>query len=91
MGPDFNFVLMQCSAYIMVMALNNLKKEGWPVLHRLCKDLEQIPIFIVVNQNVQSLKNVQVLNYFHFGVLQILSQLFIVTFWHYQELRPALS
>lgn len=52
--------------YIVIVPLNNLKEEGWAILHVLGEDLQQIATFIIVHKDfqllyvqlIQSLKNI---------------------------------
>ena len=45
----------------MVVSLNDLEEDSWPVLHGLREDLQKIAIVIIINQNLQFLKLCQVL------------------------------
>ena len=53
---QFN-TLEQCfevprSEPLMVVSLDYLQKDSWPILHGLREDLQKIPIVIVINQNL---------------------------------------
>ena len=49
------------SEALMVVSLDHLEKDSWPVLHGLREDLQEIAIVIVINQNLQFLQLCQVL------------------------------
>lgn len=38
---------------LMVATLDHLHEEGWSVLQRLCEDLEEVTLVIVVDQNLK--------------------------------------
>lgn len=42
-------------SYLMVMALYDLNEKCWSVLHWFAEDLQQVPVFVVVDQNFQLL------------------------------------
>ena len=46
---------------LMVISLDDLKEDSWPILHRLGEDLQKIAIVIIINQNLQFLQLCQVL------------------------------
>lgn len=39
----------------VVVSLNDLQKESGTILHRFRKDLQQVPIVVIVNQDIQLL------------------------------------
>lgn len=41
--------------YIVIVPLNDLKEEGWAILHVLGEDLQQIAIFVIVHKDFQLL------------------------------------
>ena len=44
---------------MMIVSLNNFNKEGWPILHWLRKYLQQVTVFIEINQDFVFLKTEQ--------------------------------
>ena len=46
---------------LMVVSLDDLEEDSWPILHRLREDLQKIAIVIIINQNLQFLQFCQVL------------------------------
>ena len=46
---------------LMVISLDDLEEDSWPILHRLREDLQEIAIVIIINQNLQFLQFCQVL------------------------------
>lgn len=73
----------------MVASLNDLDEESRPVLERLCKQLQQIALLVVVNQNAQLLDVVQVLLNRRAEALQTLAQVIVVRRWDREELSTA--
>ena len=73
----------------MIASLNNLQEQRWPILNILGKNLQQISIFIIINQNLQLLQNLQILFDFHIAVGQILAKHIIVSIRNGQEMHAA--
>ena len=46
---------------LMVVSLNDLEEDSWPILHGLREDLQKVPVVIIINQNLQFLQLCQVL------------------------------
>ena len=46
---------------LMVISLDDLEEDSWPILHRLREDLQEIAIVIIINQNLQFLQFCQIL------------------------------
>lgn len=42
--------------HLMIVPLNDLQEQRWPILHRLAEDLQQIAVLVVVDENFQLLQ-----------------------------------
>uniref|UniRef100_A0A182LXF1 Uncharacterized protein n=1 Tax=Anopheles culicifacies TaxID=139723 RepID=A0A182LXF1_9DIPT len=62
----------------MVVSLNHFNEQCRSVLHVLGEDLQQIPIFVVIDQNFQLLQYGQILLYLHTARLEPLAQLIVL-------------
>ncbi len=40
----------------MIVPLNDLQEQRWPILHRLAEDLQQVAVLVVVDENFQLLQ-----------------------------------
>merc|ERR1719384_1180422 len=73
---------------LMVVSLNDLKEDSWPILHGLGEDLQKIAIVIIINQNLQFLQLCQVLLNLDFRVRKTLSEHVIIRDWNFEEFLP---
>src|SRR5260370_8457285 len=71
---------------LRAFALNDLKKERWPVLDRFGKDLQQITFVVAINQNAELFQCVQ----FFVNMANTIEQCVVVSRRNFQELEPAL-
>jgi len=72
----------------VVVALDNLDENSWPVLHWLGEYLEKISVVIVVNQDLQLLDLVQVLLHLDRRASEPLPEQVIVAVRDIEELCP---
>lgn len=63
---------------LMISALNDLKEESGAIFDRLGKDLQQVALLVVVDQNLVLLQSVNVFFHFEASLRDSLTQLIIV-------------
>lgn len=68
-----------CTKALMVLALNNFNKESGPVFNGFGKDLKKVAAFVIVDENVEFGKDIQVLRYLCRGGFQAEFQVFVVS------------
>ncbi len=44
--------------YLVVLALDNLPKQRWSVLDRLGKDLQQVALIVIIDENLELLQHI---------------------------------
>ncbi len=71
----------------MISTLNDLVEKRWSIFDRLGEDLQQIAMFIVVDQDAQFLKRIEVLSDLDRRFGEFLAQRGVVGLWHAQELH----
>lgn len=57
--PTAHTNLIPRTTYKMVVPLDNLQKQGWPVLHGLGEDLKEVALVVEINQDFQFLEKKQ--------------------------------
>ena len=53
---------------LMVATLDDFEEESWAILERLCEDLKKVALVIVVDEDLLSLKHVDILLHLHVDV-----------------------
>src|ERR1700731_4384664 len=71
---------------LRALALNDFEKESRPVFHRLGKDLEQIALFIPVDQDAQPLQGFEVFVDMAYSI----QHRGVIARWYVQEFHAAL-
>ena len=74
---------------LVVVPLNDLDKDGRPVLEGLGEDLEQVAVIVVIDENPQLLEDVDVFFDLHLGALEPLAQLAVIGVGNVQELSAS--
>jgi hypothetical protein len=74
----------------VVSSLDHLQKQRGPVLHVLGEDLQQIPVLVVIDQDLQFLQNIQIFGDSDLAVLQLVAKNVVVAVGHLQELHSPL-
>jgi len=74
---------------LMVAALNGFEEERRPVLARLREDLQEISIFVEVDEDVELLQRVHVFLDNRLGVTQSFAEVLVVSLRNGQEHAPA--
>jgi hypothetical protein len=62
----------------MVLALDDFNKQSRPIFDGFSKDLQEVPLLIVINQNMQFLQSIQILRYFCCGSSETQTQVLVV-------------
>ena len=75
----------------MVVSLDHLKEQSWSVFNWLGKDLQQVALVIVVNQDLQFLQLFDILCDLDASISKSLFQILIVGVWYSQELNTSVS
>lgn len=75
----------------MVLSLDHLDEESWSVLNGLGEDLEEIALFIVVDQDFVLLENIDILGDLEIHILQILPNVVIVGIRNVEEFNSPSS
>lgn len=55
LNPTARTNIVPRTTYKMVVPLDNLQKQGWPVLHGLGEDLKEVALVVEINQDFQFL------------------------------------
>lgn len=75
--------------YLMIVSLDHFQEQRRPILHVLAEDLQQIPVLIEIDQNLQLLQHFQVLRHLDAALGQPLAQRRIIVGRNRQELHAA--
>ena len=74
---------------LVVVPLNDLDKDGRPVLEGLGENLEQVTVIVVIDENPQLLEDVDVFFDLHLGALEPLAELAVIGVGNVQELSAS--